>query len=73
MKTKTEKKKEERKETPRKCVCGKRAYMVKHKGKYMYACIDIMNCAMRSRWCSSEESAIKSWNAIIDEERHRRA
>lgn len=51
------------------CVCGRRPCTVKHKSQYMISCPDTMRCAMRSRWKSNEQEAIKDWNTTIQERR----
>lgn len=62
---KTEKK---TKPTPKRCVCGLEAVIVKNRGKKMVSCPDPMNCRanLRSMWKSTEEAAIVEWNGIVD-------
>lgn len=52
-------------ETPCVCVCGRTPCTVKHKTKHMLACPDLMACAMRSRWASTEQAAIVDWNTTV--------
>lgn len=67
-----QKKSEEVKETPRVCVCGAEPCIVKCKSRYMVSCRRQHTCAMRSRWASTEQGAIKDWNTTIENERHKR-
>lgn len=64
--------KEEKVVLPRVCVCGREPCMVKHKGRYMMACPTITDCAMRSRWATTEQAAIKDWNARIESVKYER-
>lgn len=59
-------------EVPRVCVCGREPCMVKHKSKYMLACPVLTECAMRSRWATTEQAAIKAWNVEIESAKHER-
>ena len=61
-------KKAEKKEkpTPKKCVCGLEAVIVKNRSKKVVSCPDPLNCRgnLRTMWESGEESAINKWNKI---------
>ena len=59
-------KEEKKPETPRVCVCGRTPCTVKHKSKYLLACPDSLTCSVRSRWASTEQAAITSWNAAVE-------
>lgn len=65
MAKKTEK---EEKPTPKKCVCGLEAVIVKNRGKKMVSCPDPMNCRgnLRTTWEKGEETAIIKWNSLVD-------
>lgn len=55
------------------CVCGQLPVTVKHKSRYMLACPDSMNCAIRGQWETNEQAAIKSWNVAVQSARLHRA
>lgn len=56
---------EQEKEAARVCVCGRKPCTVKCKSKYMLSCPATTKCAMRSRWASNEQEAIKDWNTAV--------
>lgn len=64
MARKTEKKE---KPTPKPCVCGKMAVIVKNEGGKMITCPDPLNCRgnLRTRWHRHEELAVTEWNGLV--------
>ena len=54
------------------CVCGRQPCIVKCRSRYLAACPAAMECAMRGEWKTTEQAAIKSWNAEIEAVRHKR-
>ena len=62
-------KKGEKKEkpTPKNCVCGRPALIVKAKPGKMVTCPDPMNCQgnLRTTWKKHEELAIVEWNGLV--------
>ncbi len=54
------------------CICGRQPCTVKHKGRHMVTCPAQDKCAMRSRWKSSEQEAIKDWNVAVNAARYQR-
>lgn len=55
------------KPTPRKCVCGKEAIIVKARPGKMVTCPDPVNCPgnLRTTWEKHEDLAIAKWNSLI--------
>ena len=62
----------QKKEEAVECACGKAPCTVKYRSKYMITCPDAMTCAMRSRWKSNEQDAIKDWNNTVKAARHQK-
>lgn len=52
------------------CVCGRLPAIVKCKSRWLAACPDAMNCAIRGNWETNEQQAIKSWNTAVQSARH---
>lgn len=48
------------------CVCGAEPCIVKCKSRYMVSCRRQHTCAVRSRWASTEQGAIKDWNIAVN-------
>lgn len=61
---KTEKKE---KPTPKRCVCGLNAAIVKTRSGKMVTCPDPLNCRanLRTTWHKHEDMAIAEWNSLI--------
>lgn len=57
---------------PVRCICGQRPVTVTSNGKKMAACPNALLCGMRSGWYGKEQDAIKNWNTLQDQEKHRR-
>ena len=62
------------KPTPKECVCGKDAVIVKKGSKKMVTCPDPLNCTcnIRTTWMASQDEAIVKWNGLIDSFYHQR-
>lgn len=62
---KTEKKE---KPTPKRCVCGAEAIIVKSRSGKMVSCPGPMRCKvnLRTMWHKHEDLAIAEWNSLID-------
>lgn len=54
------------------CICGRRPCTVKHKSRYMLTCPAHLSCAMRSRWKSNEQEAVKDWNTAVSSAQYQR-
>lgn len=54
------------------CICGQQPVLVRSNGKNMAACPNMLLCGMRSGWYGKEQDAIKNWNTLQDQEKHRR-
>ena len=65
-------KSEQEKAEPARCICGRKPCTVKHKGRHMVSCTAQDKCAMRSRWKSSEQEAVKDWNTAVNAARFQR-
>ena len=57
---------------PVRCICGRQPCTVKHKSRFMLSCPAVLTCAMRSRWKSNEQDAVKDWNTAVDTARNQR-
>lgn len=51
---------------PVRCICGRQPCTVKHKSRFMLSCPAALSCAMRSRWKSNEQEAVKDWNTTVN-------
>lgn len=62
---KTEKKE---KPTPKRCVCGAEAVLVRGNSGKMITCPNPMNCKanLRTMWNKHQDMAIVEWNGIVD-------
>ena len=64
MKTKAE----DKKPSPKRCVCGSDAITVRFRGKKMVSCPNPERCIgnLRTRWYGQELSAVLEWNNLVD-------
>lgn len=66
--SKTTQKEKKEKLTPKPCICGSAAVVVKSKGKKLISCPNPERCKrnLRTMWHGHELSAIAEWNNLID-------
>lgn len=57
-----EKKPEKVKPTPVPCKCGKRAVVIKYRGRHMVCCVGTYCDKSLPVWAATEEAAVKKWN-----------
>lgn len=64
---KTEKTEKKEKPTPKRCVCGAEAIIVKTRSGKMVSCPDPLNCKanLRTAWNSHQDLAIAEWNNLV--------